>query len=98
MHGSPQIPTPHIDGLAATGQRLNKYYVNPVCSPTRASLMSGRSVIHHGVYTPYGGGDDASGLNLTHAAACPPEADLRLRHVHGGEMGESAALVLMPLP
>ena len=66
MHGSPQIPTPNIDSLAATGQRLNKYYVNPVCSPTRASLMSGRSVIHHGVYTPYGGGDDASGLNLTY--------------------------------
>jgi hypothetical protein len=27
---------------------------------------SGRSVIHHGIYTPYGGGDDASGLNLTY--------------------------------
>jgi|EP01046_Picozoa_sp_COSAG06_P035780 arylsulfatase A-like enzyme len=66
MHGSDQIPTPNIDHLAATGQRLNKYYVNPVCSPTRASLMSGRSVIHHGVFTPYGGGDDASGLNLTY--------------------------------
>jgi arylsulfatase B len=39
MHGSAQIPTPNIDGLAAGGVRLNKYYVNPVCSPTRASLM-----------------------------------------------------------
>ena len=66
MHGSDQIPTPNIDHLAATGQRLNNYYVNPVCSPTRASLMSGRSVIHHGVFTPYGSGDDASGLNLTY--------------------------------
>ena len=66
MHGSPQIPTPNIDQLAAGGIRLNNYYVNPVCSPTRASLMSGRSVIHHGIYTPYGNGDDASGLNLSY--------------------------------
>ena len=53
-------------GLAKGGILLNNYYVNPVCSPTRASLMSGRSVIHHGVFTPYGTGDDASGLNLTY--------------------------------
>jgi len=66
MHGSEQIPTPNIDGLAADGIRLNNYYVNPVCSPTRASLMSGRSIIHHGIYTPYGTGNDASGLNLSY--------------------------------
>ena len=28
--------------------------------------MTGRSVIHHGIFTPYGSGDDASGLNLTY--------------------------------
>ena len=96
MHtnGNSQVPSPNIDRLAEGGMRLNKYYVNPVCSPTRASLMvippppphsptsstllvvactltraaslqSGRSVVHHGIFTPYGGGDDASGLNLT---------------------------------
>jgi arylsulfatase B len=78
MHGSPQIPTPKIDGLAASGIRLNKYYVNPVCSPTRASLMSGRSVIHHGVFTPYGMGIDSSGLNLTYTLL--PE---HLKAAHG---------------
>lgn len=66
MHGSKQIPTPNIDGLASSGIRLNNYYVNPVCSPTRASLMSGRSIIHHGIYTPYGQGQLASGLNLSY--------------------------------
>jgi len=66
MHGSAQIPTPTIDSLAAAGVRLNNYYVNPVCSPTRASLMSGRSIIHHGVYTPFGAGNYAEGLNLTY--------------------------------
>ena len=66
MHGSKQIQTPNIDSLAASGIRLNNYYVNPVCSPTRASLLSGRSVIHHGIYTPYNNGNAASGLNLSY--------------------------------
>jgi arylsulfatase A-like enzyme len=78
MHGSSQIPTPVIDDLAATGIRLNQYYVNPVCSPTRASLMSGRSVIHHGIYTPYGMGVDSSGLNLSYTLL--PE---HLKRTHG---------------
>ena len=66
FHGSQQIPTPTIDSLAANGLQLNNYYVNPVCSPTRASLMSGRSVIHHGVQTPFSHGNDAAGLNLSY--------------------------------
>ena len=66
FHGSLQIPTPTIDNLASKGVRLNQYYVNPVCSPTRGSLMTGRSMMHTGIQTPYGAGDDASGLNLTY--------------------------------
>eukprot|EP00930_Biecheleria_cincta_P031589 TRINITY_DN21928_c0_g1_i1.p1 TRINITY_DN21928_c0_g1~~TRINITY_DN21928_c0_g1_i1.p1 ORF type:complete len:612 (-),score=58.97 TRINITY_DN21928_c0_g1_i1:378-2213(-) len=66
MHGAQDIPTPNIDNLAAEGVRLNSYYVNPVCSPTRASLMSGRSVIHHGISRPFPSGNDAEGLNLSY--------------------------------
>ena len=66
FHGSPQIPTPTMDRLAKSGIVLNQYYVNPVCSPTRASLMTGRSAMHTGIQTPYSSGDDASGLNLTY--------------------------------
>ena len=66
FHGSPQIPTPTMDRLAKSGIALNQYYVNPVCSPTRASLMTGRSAMHTGIQTPYSSGDDASGLNLTY--------------------------------
>jgi len=40
-HGS-DFPTPHIDELATTGVRLEKYYVQQVCSPTRSALMTGR--------------------------------------------------------
>ena len=61
FHGSTQIPTPTLDRLAKEGVLLDRYYVNPVCSPTRASLMVGRSMMHTGIQTPYGAGDDASG-------------------------------------
>ena len=65
-HGSAQIPTPNLDRLARSGVRLSSYYVNPVCSPTRASLMSGRSMMHTGIQTPYGDGNNAAGLNLSY--------------------------------
>lgn len=47
-HGS-EIKTPNIDKLAAAGARLEAFYVQPVCSPTRAALMTGRYPIRHGL-------------------------------------------------
>ena len=42
-YGAPDLKSPHIDKLAAEGQRWTNFYANcPVCSPTRAALMSGR--------------------------------------------------------
>jgi arylsulfatase A-like enzyme len=42
-YGGKEIPTPNIDSLAAGGVRLTSGYVScPVCSPTRAGLMTGR--------------------------------------------------------
>ena len=50
-HGS-EIQTPVLDDLAETGVRLNRYYVQPTCSPTRASLLTGQSSVRLGFYQP----------------------------------------------
>lgn len=43
FHGCQDIPTPHLDALAASGVRFTNGYVSgPYCSPTRAGLMTGR--------------------------------------------------------
>lgn len=49
--GSKDIHTPQIDSLASQGTILKSFYVQPVCSPTRACLMSGRYATHTGIYT-----------------------------------------------
>jgi len=56
FHGSTQIPTPNIDAIARGGVTLNDYHVQPVCSPTRSAIMSGRHVIHTGVYMAFAQG------------------------------------------
>ncbi len=42
-YGAADIPTPHLDALAASGSRFTTWYASaPVCSPSRASLLTGR--------------------------------------------------------
>jgi arylsulfatase A-like enzyme len=47
-HGG-SIKTPNIDKLASAGTRLEQFYVQPVCSPTRSSLMTGRYPMRYGL-------------------------------------------------
>lgn len=49
-HGS-EIKTPNLDKLANGGAKLEAFYVQPVCTPTRAALMTGRYPIRHGLQT-----------------------------------------------
>lgn len=45
-------PTPNFDRLASDGLRLTSCYSQPSCSPSRATLMTGRLPIRHGILTP----------------------------------------------
>ena len=47
------IPTPNIDRLAKNGMEMNRFYSNPVCSPTRASMLTGLHIFNHGVVRPF---------------------------------------------
>lgn len=47
-HGAP-IETPNIDRLAREGVELDRFYSQPICTPTRAALMTGRSPLRSGL-------------------------------------------------
>lgn len=42
VHGNTNLSTPNIDRLAAQGMSFDRFYVAPICSPTRAEFMTGR--------------------------------------------------------
>ena len=48
-HGEEAIQTPAIDRLAREGVQLDRFYATPICSPTRAALMTGRDPMRLGV-------------------------------------------------
>ncbi|MBZ6104980.1 sulfatase-like hydrolase/transferase [Streptomyces olivaceus] len=63
--GAEDFDTPALDGLAASGVRLPQWYSNsPVCSPSRASLLTGRHPAHAGVESILGGSRHTAGLPL----------------------------------
>ncbi|MEM1443826.1 MAG: sulfatase-like hydrolase/transferase, partial [Verrucomicrobiota bacterium] len=56
-HGS-AVETPHLDQLAAEGLELDRFYVHPICSPTRAALMTGKLPVRFGITGPLSNSGD----------------------------------------
>jgi len=57
VHGNLTIATPNIDKLAGQGVQFDRFYVQPVCSPTRAELLTGRYNPRGGIYSTSAGGE-----------------------------------------
>src|SRR3712207_626336 len=59
-HGNPLVKTPNIDSLAGQSMEFTRFYSQPVCSPTRAGLLTGRHYYRTGVT------DTAVGRSMMH--------------------------------
>lgn len=57
VHGNPHLATPHLDSLARDGVSFDRFYVSPVCSPTRAEFLTGRYHPRSGVRSTSQGGE-----------------------------------------
>jgi arylsulfatase A-like enzyme len=63
--GNSEIPTPRIDEVAGAGRVLQNYYVQPSCSPTRASIHTGRYCMRYGMDVSTVAGPHGVPLNET---------------------------------
>jgi arylsulfatase A-like enzyme len=57
LHGNTNLSTPNIDSLARDGAQFERFYVCPVCSPTRAEFLTGRYHPRCGVFATSAGGE-----------------------------------------
>ena len=57
INGNKDIHTPNIDKMTLNGVRFDRFFVSPVCSPTRAEILTGRHHVRTGVYDVSLGGE-----------------------------------------
>jgi len=65
FNGCTDIKTPNLDKLAAEGAKFTQFYVQPMCTPTRACLMTGRYPFRYGLQTAVIPSVSAYGLDTT---------------------------------
>jgi uncharacterized sulfatase len=72
VQGSRAIETPHLDRLAREGLRLTQFYASaPLCSPSRAGLLTGRYPLRSGIVTALQAADDTLLRRLSYRAGTP---------------------------
>jgi arylsulfatase A-like enzyme len=93
-NGLKKIPTPNLDAMAAAGLRFDRFYAaHPSCSPTRASVMTGRNPNRSGTFWP---GMTLRKQEMTLAQAVKnvgyTTAHFGKWHLSGGQPGKGRAL------
>lgn len=81
-HGNTVLQTPVIDKLAAESMRFDRFYVSPLCAPTRSSLLTGRYSLRTGVRGVAAGEEAMRGEEVTIAEA------LKAQGYHTGIFGK----------
>lgn len=69
LHKNPYVQTPNLDKMAAAGASFERYYVSPLCAPTRASLLTGKYHLRTGVTSVTGGYERMRSEEVTIAEA-----------------------------
>lgn len=65
LNGNTNLSTPNVDRLAAEGAAFDRFFVCPVCSPTRAEFLTGRYHPRGGVYNVSSGGERLNTSEVT---------------------------------
>ena len=81
-NGNRDINTPNIDKIASSGVKFDRFFVSPVCSPTRAEILTGRHHVRTGVYDVSRGGERMDLDEETIAKLL----DTQLLHLENGTM------------
>lgn len=91
FNGCTDIRTPNIDRLAAEGAVLEQFYAQPMCTPTRAAIMTGRYPYRYGLQTAVIPSVSAYGLDTTEwlMPQCLKEAGYRTAIVGKWHLGHA---------
>jgi arylsulfatase A-like enzyme len=65
LHGNPYVETPNMDAIGWAGAQFNRFYVSPLCAPSRASFLTGRYHLRTGVVSVSNGLEVMNANELT---------------------------------
>ncbi len=83
------MPTPNLDKLAKESTELQRFYVYPVCSPTRAALLTGQMPRRFGIVTALNGNDPGIPAGLSTIAGTLKSAGYRTSLVGKWHLGKA---------
>ena len=96
ISGNTNLSTPNIDALAQNGVSFENFYVQPVCSPTRAELLTGRYAARTGVYSTSEGGERFNLRGNHHSPKYSKVPVIKQQHMANGTVECNRLTIPMP--